>query len=99
MPSDNSLQYSIKELYRTIEKDLSGGNTNRTDELRDSVQSIGKRAESSGRDDLPLEEALSLYERGSALAAHCSKQLEEAELRVRQWQANSAEAFDSWQEQ
>ncbi len=61
------------------------------------LESVLSRLE---RDDLPLEEALSLYERGSALAAHCSKQLEEAELRVRQWQANSApKAFDSWQEQ
>lgn len=61
------------------------------------LESVLSRLE---RDDLPLEEALSLYERGSALAAHCSKQLEEAELRVRQWQANSApKALDSWQEQ
>ena len=61
------------------------------------LESVLSRLE---RDDLPLEEALSLYERGSALAAHCSKQLEEAESRVRQWQANSApKAFDSWQEQ
>ena len=61
------------------------------------LESVLSRLE---RDDLPLEEALSLYERGSALAAHCSKQLEEAELRVRQWQANSTpKAFDSWQEQ
>lgn len=52
------------------------------------------------RDDLPLEEALSLYEKGAALAAHCAKRLEEAELRVRQWQANGEpKAFESWQEQ
>lgn len=52
------------------------------------------------RDDLPLEEALSLYEQGSALAAHCSKKLEEAELRVRQWQANGEpKTFEGWQEQ
>ena len=32
--------------------------------------------------DLPLEEALELYERGQLLAAYCSKQLEIAALRV-----------------
>jgi len=32
----------------------------------------------------PLEESLSLYERGQALAAHCATLLEKAELKVRQ---------------
>ena len=32
----------------------------------------------------PLEEALSLYERGMKLAAHCQKLLDAAELRIRQ---------------
>jgi exodeoxyribonuclease VII small subunit len=32
--------------------------------------------------DLPLEEALALFERGQILAAHCSVQLESAALRV-----------------
>jgi exodeoxyribonuclease VII small subunit len=31
-----------------------------------------------------LEEALALYERGQALAAHCAALLDQAELRVRQ---------------
>ena len=52
------------------------------------------------RDDLPLEEALALYEQGATLAALCSKRLEEAELRVRQWQANGeTKSFEQWQEQ
>jgi exodeoxyribonuclease VII small subunit len=34
--------------------------------------------------DLPLEEALGLFERGQALAARCSELLEQAELRLRQ---------------
>jgi exodeoxyribonuclease VII small subunit len=34
--------------------------------------------------DLPLEEALALYERGIALARQCGGQLDAAELRVRQ---------------
>ena len=33
---------------------------------------------------LTLEESLSLFERGQALSAYCGKQLDEAELRVRQ---------------
>ena len=32
--------------------------------------------------DLPLETALELFERGQILAAHCSKQLETAAMRV-----------------
>lgn len=34
--------------------------------------------------DLPLEEAIALFERGQALAAHCGLQLDAAELQVRQ---------------
>ena len=32
--------------------------------------------------ELTLEESLALYERGQALAAHCSAQLDQAELKV-----------------
>ncbi|MGL4650391.1 MAG: exodeoxyribonuclease VII small subunit [Caldilineaceae bacterium] len=49
--------------------------------------------------DLPLEESLSLFEKGSALVAHCSRKLEEAELRVRQWApGDQTSSFDGWQE-
>jgi exodeoxyribonuclease VII small subunit len=34
--------------------------------------------------DLPLDDALKLFERGQALAARCSLLLEKAELRLRQ---------------
>lgn len=34
--------------------------------------------------DLPLERALALFEKGTALSAACRKQLEEAETRVEQ---------------
>jgi exodeoxyribonuclease VII small subunit len=34
--------------------------------------------------ELPLEEALALYERGMALAEHCQSLLNQAELRVTQ---------------
>jgi exodeoxyribonuclease VII small subunit len=36
--------------------------------------------------DLPLEQSLLLYEQGASLAAYCTRILDEAELRVRQWQ-------------
>lgn len=49
--------------------------------------------------ELPLEEALSLYEQGAALAAYCAQKLEEAELRVRQWQPGDRTVpFEGWQE-
>jgi len=34
--------------------------------------------------DLTLEDSLALFERGQALAAHCQKQLDAAELKVQQ---------------
>jgi exodeoxyribonuclease VII small subunit len=34
--------------------------------------------------ELPLEEAIALFERGQALLAHCQGQLDAAELKVRQ---------------
>ena len=40
------------------------------------------------RGDLPLEEALALYERGQELATYCAKLLDEAELKVQQVEAN-----------
>jgi exodeoxyribonuclease VII small subunit len=33
--------------------------------------------------NLPLEEALSLYQRGMALATYCNLQLDQAELRIK----------------
>ena len=32
--------------------------------------------------ELPLEESLTLYQRGQALAAYCGKMLDEAELKI-----------------
>lgn len=34
------------------------------------------------RGDVPLEQALSLFEEGTTLVSHCSKLLDEAELKV-----------------
>ncbi len=44
--------------------------------------------------DLPLQEALALYERGVALAAHCQGLLDRAELRVTQLPGEEGEPFD-----
>ena len=46
-------------------------------ELEESVQKL----EAGG---LTLEEGLDLFERGQSLAAHCSQQLDEAELKIKQ---------------
>ena len=35
-------------------------------------------------DDLPLDESVSMYERGRKLAEHCQELLDKAELRVNQ---------------
>jgi exodeoxyribonuclease VII small subunit len=43
--------------------------------------------------ELPLEEALALFERGQALATRCSGLLEEAELKLRQLLPDEAEGF------
>lgn len=49
--------------------------------------------------DLPLEQTLSLYESGAALAKLCETRLDEAELRVRQWQSGDQTIpFEGWRE-
>lgn len=49
--------------------------------------------------ELSLEESLALYEKGAALANHCEATLDNAELRVRQWQpTGEVENFGGWQD-
>jgi len=43
--------------------------------------------------DLPLEEALTLFERGQALAARCSELLETAELKLRQLVPDESQGY------
>jgi exodeoxyribonuclease VII small subunit len=43
--------------------------------------------------DLPLEEALTLFERGQALAGRCAELLENAELKLRQLVPDEGESF------
>lgn len=44
--------------------------------------------------NLPLEEALALYERGVQLAEHCQELLDKAELRVKQLVPNAEGGYD-----
>jgi exodeoxyribonuclease VII small subunit len=61
----------------------------------EALEEIVKRLETG---DLPLEEALTLFERGMTLSAACRKQLEAAEARVerlvRQGETVVAEPFE-----
>lgn len=45
-------------------------------------------------DERPLENALSLFERGQALARHCAQMLEKAELKVQQLSGEDLVNFD-----
>jgi exodeoxyribonuclease VII small subunit len=45
--------------------------------------------------DLPLAEALALFERGAKLAELCERQLNEAELRVRQLVPDASGGYES----
>ncbi|MFA7408019.1 MAG: exodeoxyribonuclease VII small subunit [Anaerolineaceae bacterium] len=46
-------------------------------------------------EDLPLEHALALFERGQALAKRCAALLEEAELKVRTLTVDSEEETET----
>ena len=48
--------------------------------------------------DLPLEEALALFERGQELAARCSDMLDKAELRLKTLSDASASPLDDEEE-
>jgi exodeoxyribonuclease VII small subunit len=57
------------------------------EESRNFEQSLGRLDEivrRMERGDVPLEEALSLFEEGTALVASCTKLLDAAELKVTQ---------------
>lgn len=57
------------------------------EQLYARMQAIVNRLESG---ELPLNEALALYEEGMSLAAACQRMLDEAELRVRELQSTGA---------
>ena len=49
-----------------------------------AFRELGELVGSLESGDLPLEEALALFERGQALAARCNELLEQAEIKLRQ---------------
>ncbi len=70
-----------------------------TDDIREmsfeeafaELEQIVKRLEG---DQLTLEDSLALFERGRALAATCSRKLDEAELRVEQIMPEGEKSFE-----
>ena len=50
--------------------------------FEESIQRLEEIVRQMEQGNVPLEESLKLFEEGTALAANCSKQLDEAELKV-----------------
>ena len=59
------------------------------------MQTIVTRLEAG---ELPLHEALALYEEGVAVAAACQRLLDEAELRIQELQAGAGARPDPWED-
>lgn len=57
--------------------------------FEDGFQELESIVSALEKGDLPLEEALKMHARGQELAAACAKQLDEAELKLRQLQPES----------
>jgi exodeoxyribonuclease VII small subunit len=62
------------------------------EEAFSELEEVVNRLEMGG---LPLEDSLALFERGQALAAHCSELLDKAELKVKQITPEGEESFSS----
>lgn len=72
---DNEIEASTEVAALTYEQALA------------ELEALVERLEAGA----PLDEALRLYERGQALAAHCGGLLERAELRLRELTPGAAE--------
>ena len=59
------------------------------------MQAIVARLEAG---ELPLEEALALYEEGVTVAASCQRLLDQAELRIQELQPKGAPRADLWED-
>ena len=59
------------------------------------MQAIVARLEAG---ELPLEEALSLYEEGVTVAAACQRLLDHAELRIQELQSGAGPHPDAWED-
>lgn len=50
--------------------------------FEDALRELENIVEKLERGDAPLEESITIYQRGAALKAHCDKKLKEAQLKV-----------------
>jgi exodeoxyribonuclease VII small subunit len=66
----------------------------KTPSFEESFDELDKTVQSLEAGDIPLEDSISLFERGMKLATELEKQLEQAELRVRKLRPSSVE-FDT----
>lgn len=79
--------------------DAQGDHAQSDPTYEDAYQQLERILQALESGDLPLEESLKFYELGAALAAYCARKLDEAELRVRQWQpGDEATSIEDWQE-
>lgn len=60
------------------------------EEAFDELEALVAKLETG---DLPLEQALALFERGQALSEHCNQLLQNAELKLRQLQPDEGGGF------
>ena len=63
----------------------------KTTSFEEAFEELDKTVELLEAGDIPLEDSISLFERGMKLAAELEKQLEQAELRVRKLRPSSVE--------
>jgi len=63
----------------------------KTTSFEEAFDELDKTVELLEAGDIPLEDSISLFERGMKLAAELEKQLEQAELRVRKLRPSSVE--------
>lgn len=63
----------------------------KTTSFEEAFDELDKTVEQLEAGDIPLEDSISLFERGMKLAAELEKQLEQAELRVRKLRPSSVD--------
>jgi exodeoxyribonuclease VII small subunit len=63
----------------------------KTTSFEEAFDELDKTVKLLEAGDIPLEDSISLFERGMKLAAELEKQLEQAELRVRKLRPSSVE--------
>ncbi len=59
--------------------------------FEDALAQLTAVVESLEKGELPLEDALRIYEQGARLTRLCEQQLKDAELRITRWQDDTAE--------